>query len=87
MINGKLLLLLIALASSIQAFTVTPITTAIRLSSSSTRRFMGPPEENNNDNEEGLDLDLGEMFEMFDAADKEVDFEDALKKVKGSSGK
>jgi len=31
----------------------------------------------------GLDLDLGEMFEMFDAADKEEDFDEAVKKVKG----
>ena len=31
----------------------------------------------------GLDLDLGEMFEMFDAADQEQDFDDAIKKVKG----
>ena len=37
----------------------------------------GPTEE-----EEGLDLDLGEMFEMFDAADKEEDFDEAIKKVK-----
>mmetsp|Transcript_21282 Transcript_21282/g.44324 ORF Transcript_21282/g.44324 Transcript_21282/m.44324 type:complete len:118 (-) Transcript_21282:74-427(-) len=35
------------------------------------------------DEEGGLDLDLGEMFEMFDAADKEVDFDEALEKVKG----
>ena len=33
--------------------------------------------------EEGLDLDLAEMFEMFDAADKEEDFDAAVKKVKG----
>lgn len=32
--------------------------------------------------EEGLDLDLGEMFEMFDAADKDEDFDDAVKKIK-----
>ena len=32
---------------------------------------------------EGLDLDLGEMFQMFDAADEEANFEDAIKKVKG----
>ena len=33
--------------------------------------------------EGGLDLDLGEMFEMFDAADKEEDFDKTIKKVKG----
>ena len=33
--------------------------------------------------EEGsLDLDLEEMFTMFDAADKEEDFDEAIKKVK-----
>ena len=35
------------------------------------------------DEEEGLDLDLGEMFEMFEAADKEESFDDTIKKVKG----
>jgi hypothetical protein len=39
------------------------------------------PAENN----EGLDLDLGEMFEMFEAADKGQDFDKALEKVKSSS--
>jgi len=34
------------------------------------------------DEEGGLDLDLGEMFEMFEAADKGKDFDDAIKKVK-----
>jgi hypothetical protein len=38
----------------------------------------GPEEET----EGGLDLDLGDMFEMFDAADKEEDFEKALSKIK-----
>lgn len=38
----------------------------------------GAPEEE----EQGLDLDLGEMFEMFDAADKDEDFDEAIKKVK-----
>lgn len=39
--------------------------------------FSEPEEE-----EGGLDLDLGEMFEMFEAADKEEKFDDAIKKVK-----
>ena len=34
------------------------------------------------DQEGGLDLDLGEMFEMFEAADKEEDFDKTIKKVK-----
>ncbi|EJK58422.1 hypothetical protein THAOC_21455 [Thalassiosira oceanica] len=43
-------------------------------------RSEGQPEE-----EEGLDLDLGEMFDMFDAADKGVDFDKAIKEVKKES--
>eukprot|EP00980_Cylindrotheca_fusiformis_P013945 scaffold3621_cov114-Cylindrotheca_fusiformis.AAC.10 len=43
----------------------------------STQLFSDPEEE-----EEGLDLNLEEMFDMFDAADKEQNFDDALKKVK-----
>ena len=39
------------------------------------------PAENNED-EEGLDLNLEEMFTMFDAADKGVDFDKAIDKVK-----
>ena len=34
------------------------------------------------DEEEGLDLNLEEMFEMFDSADKEESFDDAVKKIK-----
>ncbi|GMI04751.1 hypothetical protein TrLO_g13949 [Triparma laevis f. longispina] len=36
---------------------------------------------------EGLDLDLGEMFQMFDAADNEDDFDEAVKAVKGDGDK
>lgn len=42
-----------------------------------TRLFAGPEQE-----EEGMDLDLGEMFEMFDAAEKDEDFDETMKKVK-----
>mmetsp|Transcript_15280 Transcript_15280/g.22398 ORF Transcript_15280/g.22398 Transcript_15280/m.22398 type:complete len:81 (-) Transcript_15280:197-439(-) len=34
------------------------------------------------DDEAGLDLNLEEMFDMFDAADNEEEFDDAIKKVK-----
>ena len=37
--------------------------------------------------EGGLDLNLEEMFDMFDAADKGKDFDDAIKKVKGDDKK
>eukprot|EP00978_Attheya_sp_CCMP212_P028773 scaffold100301_cov55-Attheya_sp.AAC.5 len=33
--------------------------------------------------EEGFDLNLEEMFDMFDAADKDKDFDETVKKVKG----
>lgn len=36
------------------------------------------------DEEDGMDLNLEEMFTMFDAADKEEEFDDAIKKVKSS---
>jgi hypothetical protein len=43
-------------------------------------------EKSNTDKDEGsLDLDLEEMFTMFDAAAKEENFDDALKKVKKES--
>jgi len=45
--------------------------------------YSGPPNQQEGGEEEGLDLDLEEMFDMFDAADKEENFDDALKKVKG----
>ena len=34
------------------------------------------------DEEEGMDLNLEEMFTMFDAADKDEEFDKAIKKVK-----
>lgn len=46
-----------------------------------TSRLYSEPEKK--EEEGGLDLDLGEMFQMFDAADKEENFDDAVKKVKG----
>jgi len=43
----------------------------------STKVFNEPEEEG------GLDLNLEEMFDMFNAADKGADFEKTLEKVKG----
>jgi len=45
--------------------------------------FSEPPEK---DDEEGLDLNLEEMFDMFESAEQGEDFDDALEKVKGGSG-
>mmetsp|Transcript_8736 Transcript_8736/g.12699 ORF Transcript_8736/g.12699 Transcript_8736/m.12699 type:complete len:87 (-) Transcript_8736:23-283(-) len=69
------------------AFTAAPATTFSRglatatttIQPSNTVLFSEPAD----DDEEGLDLNLEEMFEMFDAADKDEDFDDAVKKVKG----
>jgi len=46
-----------------------------------TTLFSSEPE----DEEDGLDLNLEEMFEMFDAAAKNEDFDKAIKKVKGDN--
>ena len=54
---------------------------ALRPSMPARSLLFSEPVENN----DGLDLDLGEMFEMFEAADKGQDFDKALEKVKGSS--
>eukprot|EP00551_Chaetoceros_affinis_P011567 CAMPEP_0203662312 /NCGR_PEP_ID=MMETSP0090-20130426/320_1 /ASSEMBLY_ACC=CAM_ASM_001088 /TAXON_ID=426623 /ORGANISM="Chaetoceros affinis, Strain CCMP159" /LENGTH=88 /DNA_ID=CAMNT_0050525077 /DNA_START=50 /DNA_END=316 /DNA_ORIENTATION=+ len=40
-------------------------------------------EPNDDEEEGGLDLNLEEMFDMFDAADKGEEFDDAIEKVKG----
>lgn len=64
---------------TVDAFQILPISSRPPMSSVS-RMFSEPTEEN-----DGLDLDLGEMFEMFEAADKGQDFDKALEKVKGSS--
>eukprot|EP00548_Thalassiothrix_antarctica_P000303 CAMPEP_0194146652 /NCGR_PEP_ID=MMETSP0152-20130528/21210_1 /TAXON_ID=1049557 /ORGANISM="Thalassiothrix antarctica, Strain L6-D1" /LENGTH=76 /DNA_ID=CAMNT_0038847215 /DNA_START=55 /DNA_END=285 /DNA_ORIENTATION=+ len=74
----KLLLLISAsiIASSV-AFAPSP---TVGSSLSSSRIYSEPKEEE----EGGMDLDLGEMFEMFDAADKGEDFDKAVDKIKGS---
>lgn len=58
-----------------QAFSTAP---AFVRTARATQLFSEPIEEE----EGGLDLDLGEMFEMFEAAAKEEKFDDAIKKVK-----
>ena len=69
-------LLAVLAASSVAAFA--PAASFTRGCASS-ELFSSEPED-----EEGLDLNLEEMFDMFDAADKEEDFDEAVKKVKGS---
>jgi|UPI000581A221 hypothetical protein len=69
-------ILILSLASGIQAFAPAP---AFSRAYTAKQLFADKPD---NENEEGLDLDLGEMFDMFEAADKEENFDDAIKKVK-----
>ncbi|KAL3788616.1 hypothetical protein ACHAWO_011832 [Cyclotella atomus] len=68
-----------ALFSSAVAFAPSASTRTLIASSQSqqTVLFAEPKEE-----EEGLDLNLEEMFDMFDAADKGQDFDKAIKDVK-----
>ena len=70
-------------------FTV-PTPTVLQSTSSNIRNAMSTPRftplrstpAENNEDEEGLDLNLEEMFTMFDAADKGVDFDKAIDQVK-----
>mmetsp|Transcript_12000 Transcript_12000/g.16603 ORF Transcript_12000/g.16603 Transcript_12000/m.16603 type:complete len:90 (+) Transcript_12000:124-393(+) len=76
--------------SSVAAFTASPAATTFTRGLTTfqqrqqQRTVVLFSEPSDDDEEEGLDLNLEEMFEMFDAADKEEDFDDAVKKVKGS---
>lgn len=61
--------------SSVSAFAPSA---AFTKSKASLTQITAEPDEE----EGGLDLDLGEMFDMFDAADKGQNFDDAMDKVK-----
>lgn len=82
----KLSITLLAVLASANAFSTAPsafsrgISASITTSRSAESRLFADPKD---DDEEGLDLNLEEMFEMFDAADADEDFDDAVKKVKG----
>ncbi|GMH62222.1 hypothetical protein TrVE_jg12467 [Triparma verrucosa] len=73
----KSFLALITLLVTTSAFM--PIKFATRALNPSKSPLSSTPEAE----DEGLDLDLGEMFAMFDAADNEEDFDEAVQKVKG----
>lgn len=78
----KITVTVLVTLSVASAFVVKPAATTFR--SPFTQLASEPA---TNDEEGGLDLDLGEMFEMFDAADKEEKFDDAIKKVKDIKSK
>lgn len=65
----------IAFAPSTPSFVGRGVASSV--TSKTTVLFAGPEEE-----EEGLDLNLEEMFDMFDAADKGEDFDKAIQDVK-----
>lgn len=68
---------IVAVVATAQAFSTPPAFVRTALA---TQLFSEP--NNSEEEESGLDLDLGEMFEMFEAAAKEEKFDDAIKKVK-----
>ena len=74
---------LVANLVAVSAFTVVVPSSML---STSTTLFSEPPKSEEQD-EGGLDLDLEEMFTMFDAAAKEEKFDDAIKKVKKETKK
>ena len=78
------LCLILQSLSAVSAFTLVlpPRAVTVAPTTTSTLRMSDPAADDGDDEEGGLDLDLGEMFEMFDAADKEEDFDAAIKKVK-----
>jgi hypothetical protein len=76
----KLALSVLALATTASAFAPSaPFSRGLSTTVATTQLFSEPEEE---EEEGGLDLDLGEMFDMFDAADKGEDFDKALDGIK-----
>lgn len=65
------------LAAAASAFTV-PLRSSVAASRAAPIVSSEPKEAEGGE----LDLDLSEMFEMFDAADKGEEFDQAIKKVK-----
>jgi hypothetical protein len=83
----KAVALFFAMVVSTSAFTVplraaTATATATALSRPNVRLYSEPPRDATSTDSGELDLDLEEMFTMFDAADKGEKFDNAIKKVK-----
>jgi hypothetical protein len=74
----KTALALLLLIASVSSFVTS------RPAFSSTSALFSEPAEDTTDEEGGLDLNLEEMMTMFEAADKEEDFDEAISKVKKS---
>ena len=88
-------LIALPLFAAVSSFTVSSVPPAVPATSSSSRprraeraaaspssRLFSDRKDEQEQEEDGLDLDLGEMFTMFEAADNDEDFDDAIKKVK-----
>ena len=66
--------------SQMNSYTTTP--TKRTTEGSKSRLFLSDPKKEDDEEAGGLDLDLDEMFTMFDAAAKDESFDKAIKKVK-----
>eukprot|EP00561_Arcocellulus_cornucervis_P005150 CAMPEP_0185826046 /NCGR_PEP_ID=MMETSP1322-20130828/31352_1 /TAXON_ID=265543 /ORGANISM="Minutocellus polymorphus, Strain RCC2270" /LENGTH=81 /DNA_ID=CAMNT_0028523771 /DNA_START=55 /DNA_END=300 /DNA_ORIENTATION=- len=78
----KVVLSVLTLAAAASAFAPSaslPRGLTSSVATATPTQLFSEPED---DDEEGLDLNLEEMFDMFDAADKDQAFDDAIKKVK-----
>mmetsp|Transcript_4986 Transcript_4986/g.6068 ORF Transcript_4986/g.6068 Transcript_4986/m.6068 type:complete len:83 (+) Transcript_4986:99-347(+) len=72
------------IASSTCAFSP-PAFTMMALGSQHSTKLFSEPQGDNEEEDGGLDLNLEEMFDMFDAADKGTDFDDAVQDIKKSN--
>jgi hypothetical protein len=78
----NLFLCLFALAAGASAFSLSPSVSRRPHIDRTTLLFNSAEPTQEEQAEDGMDLNLEEMFTMFDAADKEQDFDKAIKSVK-----
>lgn len=77
------LVLLLPASAAYQAFAfVVPYSATAFRRPGVSKIYSNPPDDTESSEEQGLDLNLEEMFDMFDAADKDETFDDAVKKIK-----
>lgn len=82
MLSVLSLLGMLMVAAFASAFTVSVPSLARPYSVAIIQHRCTPLFSDKKEDKEELDLDLEEMFTMFEAADKEEDFDEAIKKVK-----
>lgn len=78
----NLFLWLFAFSVGASAFSIVPFGLKRPLLCRTTSLFNSAEPTKEEESEDGLDLNLEEMFTMFDAADKEQDFDKTIKSVK-----